>query len=206
MTSCIVPTSLVMRACKCFYCSNDDTGFVSVYPDDHLFGILYCDTHKADALRDCCAYLHVNQQVLLEDAHRNSQLRDIVVFLMSNSVHIRRTNGISEPGWKLNQNGLIRCLNDSWTIPMVWNNHITKNVPLLSFLEADIRALNTNVPASFYDSLSHIIECLSKGLYLQEYSEQQYILVQAKGSFKAVPETTGVTSVLTSQGIVRVLY
>ena len=98
MTSCIVPTSLVMRACKCFYCSNDDTGFVSVYPDDHLFGILYCDTHKADALRDCCAYLHVNQQVLLEDAHRNSQLRDIVVFLMSNSVHIRRTNGISEPG------------------------------------------------------------------------------------------------------------
>lgn len=178
---------------------------MSIYPDDHLFGILYCNTHKANALRDSYAYLHVNQQVLLEDAHRNSQLRDMVVFLMTNTVHVRRTNGKSEPGWTLNKNGMIRCLNNTWTIPMVWNNHITKNVPLLSFLEDDIRALNTNVPASFYDSLPHILECLHKGLYLQEYTEQQYILVQEQGSFKTIPETTGVTSVLTSQGIVRVL-
>ena len=202
MSLSIEPTSLVMRYNRCFYCNNDSTGD---YGEMYLFGIRYCDNHIHSARRDYSAFLHKMDKVALFDAYRNAQLRPLLLCLEDTDVHVRRTSGIIENNWRFRQANTIDFIriskiNDTWCMPMIHNNKITKNIPLTHFLEADILAANAAVlPDNFAQMVHDALAVLEAGIYRSFYEE-------ATSLHPAIPveETCGVIMYDTAAGPVRV--
>jgi hypothetical protein len=174
MTHTIEPTSLVMRYNRCFYCQADSTGD---YGESHIFGIRHCAAHAAAARRDYGTFLHKIDKVALHDAYNNPQLRPLLIFLEMTDMNIRRTNGMIENNWRLrrpNYADFVRIckIGKDWCVPMIHNSHITKNVPLVHFLEATILAANANIlPDNFAQMVRDALMVLEAGIYHSFYME-----------------------------------
>lgn len=203
MSLSVEPTSLVMRYNRCFYCNNDSTGD---YGEMYLFGIRYCDNHIYSARRDYSAFLHKIDKVAIYDAFNNAQLRPCLTCLEMTDMNIRRTNGMIENQWHLrrhNYDEFVRIckIADEWCVPMIHNNHITKNVPLTHFLETDILAANANVlPMNFVQMVNDALAALKAGIYRTFYEETASLNLAPQ-----LEETGGVVVYDTAAGPVRVL-
>jgi len=174
MSFSVEPTSLIMRDNRCAYCNNES---VSDYGEIYLFGISHCHEHVLAARRDYNAYLHKNNHVTLYDAFTNIHLRPLLTFLENNDVHVSRTNGIIENNWRLRKANFadfirISKINNMWCVPMIHNNHITKNVPIISFLNPEILISNAAVfPLNFVQMIQDALTILDAGIYINFYQE-----------------------------------
>ena len=195
MTNCLVPHSLCMRPTICEYCEQPDTRYVSIA---HLFGIISCEAHYGWALRDCRAYMHLNQIVLLRDAKNIDGLSSVVQELISknNLFHVKRTSGAIETGWTLVEEAFeypsIQKLDGTWSV-YTSNTKVRKYVPLEEFVgHGDLSA----------ESVKQATDILDRGVYLAEYEKQCLLAVEANN----VTEHPNVgTAIMPNGSLVRVL-
>jgi hypothetical protein len=176
--SFLYPTSLVMRATRCFYCDTE-------YENDeatlgHTFGIRYCAEHKAAAKRDSKAYLHVERRVKIKDGLGHDVLGPFLRLLASDQ-SIRRSSGLLEGGWVLSteeeapERSTIFFIDEKWHIPMVHEGHgLVKAVRLSDFETPAIR-----------DQLPVVQAVLDDGIYKHDFLLQQDLP-------SSVPEQEGI--------------
>jgi hypothetical protein len=94
--NCLIPRTLVMTPCICFYCGAAETGMNLV---GYLYGLKTCDKHAALGERDCKAWLHQNKSVRLWD---QDAIPELAAFLdhYKGGFPVRRSNGEVQEGWK----------------------------------------------------------------------------------------------------------
>lgn len=191
-----------MRPDVCFYCHNQATQ--DVHTHIYLYGIRSCDNHTAAANRDCKAYLHEVGKLTIHDAFNNPALKALLNILTT-EVHILRTNGTLDNCWTLNNKDLIEPpplsrISGDWCVPLIRQGHITKNVAIKSFLQAEVKAANVaSFPEDLEDIVTNALNTLNNGLYIAEYNEHKQL-----GTPGTVQETPGVKKVWAGDQEVRV--
>lgn len=196
----ILPTSLIMRTNQCFYCSAESVNDEKTV--GHDFGIRYCGSHAVDAKRDSNAYLHVANQVRIQDALEHPILGPWLSPLKT-PVHIQRTSGVVEGGWLLQHEPwsvytTLRCTKENeWSVPMIHSvMKIMKYVPLSCFEEDDIKVMNN--PA-ISEQISSVQKLLVEGLYKADHDS--YCLEQ---STQVVKEMAGIVPIVANGRLGRV--
>ena len=74
----LIPQSLVLRRCECFYCGAEDEGAVLI---EYLYGMKVCKIHRPNAERDCRAYLYREKLVRVEDALKIPAVKSFIDIL-----------------------------------------------------------------------------------------------------------------------------
>lgn len=173
MKNCLVPRSTVMTPMICFYCGQDESkmGGGMLY---HLFGIKHCDIHITNAIRDCKAYQH-RENLLVMNRIRDPEILKFIDLLdgLPNGFSVERSNGEIQTGWKINKGyfyepAFITKINGSWTIPCT-NGETYKNVKLIDFIRfVQIENISKIV--------EDIIDILNEGIYKKEQEEYEKVL------------------------------
>ena len=165
MATTLLPSSLVMRACACFYCEKEYENDERTVGDH--FGIRYCADHKAAAKRDSNAYLHETGRVKMSFALEHPVLGPFLNALTSDT-HIRRTSGAVEGRWTLQQerwsdDKALALQNGEWYVPMIHRaTETTKGVSIRSLLDERIASLND---ASLAAQIPEVLTVLETGVY-----------------------------------------
>uniref|UniRef100_A0A6C0APW5 Uncharacterized protein n=1 Tax=viral metagenome TaxID=1070528 RepID=A0A6C0APW5_9ZZZZ len=157
------PCSLVMRKAVCFYCGKEQEADERTI--GHHFGIRYCSDHKADAKRDSNAYLHRTKRVRASDALKHDVIGPF--FQALSHVHIRRSSGVVEGGWRFQKGFVIDTMihwsKGDWIIPMTHDASETiKSVPLSMFAEEAVRNKNDTRIGDLVDTVRSVLE---EGVY-----------------------------------------
>lgn len=200
LLNCLQPCSLVMRKSACFYCGAEYKGD---YRIQWTVGIRYCAEHKSWATRDCRAYMHENKVVKVKDALEDPRLFALLEYFLNN-VHILRTSGAIDSGWKLNQGTVcdptyIACVQDKWSIPMtVPTGDIHKNVYMPAFLHPTVIGANPGFPPDIADRITSAITILTEGFYKADYV--QHLQLLSPGSATTVEELPEVGLFQTADG------
>jgi len=187
----LLPSSLVMRTCACFYCGKDYENDERTLGDN--WGIRYCVDHKAAAKRDSNAYLHGAGRVKTSCALAHPILGPFLNALTSDT-HIRRTNGSVEGRWTLqherwSDDKALVLQNGEWYVPMIHRaTETTKGVAIRSLLDDRIASLND---ASLAAQIPEVLTVLDAGVYAEDYAA-----FLAAGTPGVVGETKGVVPVI----------
>lgn len=101
LRTCLFPRNLCMTTNNCFYCHSYENCYETTI--EYLFGIHHCDIHKANAVRDCRAYMHSMQIVKMNDAMKNDSFNSFVNCLESlkGGFPVKRTSGQIQNGWRI---------------------------------------------------------------------------------------------------------
>lgn len=173
------PCSLVMRAARCFYCSNSHVGDELTLGD--AFGIRHCEDHRATAKRDSRAYLHERRIVIVRDAASHAVLGPFLELFHSDT-WIRRSGGNLENGWKApfatadllaepckRTLPLFVFLEGEWRIKLRLGEELAKAVGLSAFEEPEVAALNNH---AIQEQVGRIRALLEEGIYKADYEAQ----------------------------------
>ena len=172
MKNCLVPRSTVMTPMICFYCGQEQSkiGKGTLY---HLFGIKHCDNHVTNAIRDCNAYQH-RENLLVMDKIKNPEILKFIDSLdgLPEGFSVERSNGEIQTGWKINKGyfyepAFITKINGYWTIPCT-NGETYKNVKLINFI--------CFVPIENISKIvEDIIDILNEGIYKKDQEEYEKV-------------------------------
>ena len=173
MKNCLVPGSTVMTPMICFYCGQDESkmGSGMLY---HLFGIKHCDIHITNAIRDCKAYQH-RENLLVMNRIKDPEILKFIDLLdgLPDGFSVERSNGEIQTGWKINKGyfyepAFITKIDGHWTIPCT-NDKTYKNVKLINFI--------CFVPIENISKIvEDIIDILNEGIYKKEQEEYEKVL------------------------------
>jgi len=173
MKNCLVPRSTVMTPMVCFYCGQEQSkiGKGTLY---HLFGIKHCDNHVINAIRDCNAYQH-RENLLVMDKIKNPEILKFIDLLdrLPEGFSVERSNGEIQTGWKINKGyfyepAFITKINGYWTIPCT-NGETYKNVKLINFIR--------NIPIeNILKIVEDIIDILDEGVYKKDQEDYEKVL------------------------------
>ena len=194
----LVPTSLIMRRCECFYCGAEDTGAVLV---EYLFGMKVCDIHRQTAERDCRAYLHVQKLVRVKDAFKLPALKCFLDILAGHPrLAVQRTSGDIEEDWCFREGShydpafLSKSAEGRWGVPMRCpRTNLNKTVPIINFLRDDITAKMV-LPADWFTMIEKTLDCLEEGIYKAE--AEAYETARNHDDSETIVETAGVSTVV----------
>ena len=150
-----------MTPLQCFYCRG--FGNCHQYSGD-LEGIVTCERHVTHGLRDCEAFLHYDQKVLLHDAIVYPGLKPFFDALPATFPTIRSSGAVDE-GWAISDqalscNGRI-CRNPAgdWCIPIEKKAEgIARGASLRTFLTAGVPGITEELVAA-------AIAALNAGIY-----------------------------------------
>ena len=172
MKNCLVPRSTVMTPIICFYCGQEQSKIAQgiLY---HLFGIKHCDNHVINAIRDCNAYQH-RENLLVMDKIKNPEILKFIDLLdgLPEGFSVERSNGEIQSGWKINKGyfhepAFIIKINGYWTIPCT-NGEKYKNVKLINFIR--------NIPIeNILKIVEDIIDILNEGVYKKDQIEYEKV-------------------------------
>jgi hypothetical protein len=172
MKNCLVPRSTVMTPMICFYCGQEQAkiGKGILY---HLFGIKHCDNHVINAIRDCNAYQH-RENLLVMDKMKNPEILKFIDLLdrLPEGFSVERSNGEIQTGWKINKGyfyepAFITKINGYWTIPCT-NGETYKNVKLINFIR--------NIPIeNILKIVEDIIDILDEGVYKKDQEDYEKV-------------------------------
>jgi hypothetical protein len=172
MKNCLVPRSTVMTPMICFYCGQEQAkiGKGTLY---HLFGIKHCENHAINAIRDCNAYQHRENLLVMEKIEDPEILKFIDLLNgISGGFSIERSSGEIQPGWKINKGyfhepAFIIKIDGYWTIPCT-NGEKYKNVKLINFIR--------NIPIeNILKIVEDIIDILDEGVYKKDQEEYEKV-------------------------------
>jgi hypothetical protein len=192
VTNVLEPFRLVLRFAECYYCKSSE------YDDTLIgtnFGIRHCPNHKAWAIRDCNAYLHSLERIPVYASKNNPVLQAFVDILTNNSIHVLRTSGVYEPGWRLytgvyhGRVAYIQRLNHTtWCIPMIHTASLSyKHVPIESLLCEENADLITR------DQVTAILAILNYGVYKDDFDEHEKAKLSSNDSIE-VNETPNIVA------------
>jgi len=166
------PIGLGMMPLQCFYCRR--------FGDHHicsgdLEGIIACEDHTSEALRDCQAFLHQTNMVLLRDAIEHPGLKPFFDALPATFATVRSSGAVDE-GWgipehALSCNGRIsKNPAGDWCIPIEKKaESIGRGTSLRTFLTAGVAGITEELVAA-------AIAALDAGIY-REAAEIQASIV-----------------------------
>jgi len=172
MKNCLTPKCTVMTPMICFYCGQEqskmDKGMLY-----HLFGIKHCDIHETNAIRDCKAYQH-RENLLVMNRIKDPEILKFIDLLdgLLDGFSVERSNGEIQTGWKINKGyfyeaAFITKINGYWTIPCT-NGETYKNVKLIDFMR--------NVPIENISKIvEDIIDILDEGVYKKDQEEYEKV-------------------------------
>jgi len=192
----LIPESLIMRRCECFYCGVEDTDVVLV---DWRFGIKVCEVHRANAERDCKAYLHRQNFVRIEDAFKIPLLKRFLDILAAHPLlRVERTNGIIEDDWSLRIGSSMEpaffSKAERWGVPMYCKRiNMNKTVPIINFLRPEIKE-KMNLPDNWHAIIEDAIDTLVNGIYTAEAEAYDY--ARNHDDSEKIVETEGVATVI----------
>jgi len=200
----LIPTSLVMRQCVCFYCGAEDSGAVLV---DWRFGMKVCEIHRPNAERDCRAYLHGQNFVRIEDAKAFPPLKKFLDILVAHPLlRVERTNGSIENDWSLRMGNYIEpaffSKSDRWGVPMYCKRiNMNKTVPIINFLRPEL-IIGMLLPADWSAIVEDVIDCLENGVYKADAEAYDY--ARNHDESEKIVETEGVATVIYEGRLERV--
>jgi hypothetical protein len=202
----LVPQSLVLRRCECFYCGAEDTGVVLI---EHLFGMKVCETHRDTAKRDCRAFLHRENLVRIKDAMAVEPLKRFLdILAVQPFITVQRTNGEIEEDWSLRIGThfdpafLSRNLEMKWGVPTFCRRtNQQKTVPIINFLRPEING-KMNLPANWHAIVEDAIDTLVDGVYKADAEAYDY--ARNHDESEKIVETEGVATVIYEGRIERV--
>ena len=202
----LVPQSLVLRRCECFYCGADDIGAVQIV---YLFGMKVCGTHRANAVRDCRAYLYREKLVRVEDAFKIPALKLFLDILMAHPcITVQRTSGDIENDWCFREGTfyepafISQSLEGQWCVPTYCPRiKQNKNVPIINFLRTEINN-KMNLPDNWQIVIEDAIDTLVNGVYRAEAEAYDY--ARNHDESEKIVETDGVATVIYEGHIERV--
>lgn len=150
-----------MTPLQCFYCRG--FGNCHNYAGD-MEGIITCESHVTQGLRDCEAFLHYDQKVLLHDAIGYPGLKPFFDALPETFATIRSSGAVDE-GWAISElalscNGRI-CRNQAgeWCIPIEKKTEgIGRGASIRTFLAAGVPGITEELVAA-------AISALDAGIY-----------------------------------------
>ena len=192
----LVPTSLIMRRCECFYCGAEDTSVVLV---DWRFGMKVCRVHRLNAERDCKAYLHRQNFVRIEDAFKIPLLKRFLDVLAAHPLlRVERSNGTIEDDWSLRIGSPMESAffskAERWGVPMYCKRiNMNKTVPIINFLRPELTT-GMVLPADWHDIIEEVIDCLVNGVYKAEAEAYDY--ARNHDDSETIVETAGVATVI----------
>jgi len=200
----LIPTSLVLRRCECFYCGAEDEGAVLV---EYLFGMKVCKIHRPNAERDCRAYLHRQNFVRMEDAKAYPQLKKFIDILVSHpQLSVERTCGEIEKDWSLRMGNYMEpaffSKSERWGVPMYCKRiKMNKTVPIINFLRPELTT-GMVLPADWSAIVEDVIDCLANGVYKADAEAYDY--ARNYDESETITETAGVTAVVYEGHVERV--
>ena len=202
----LVPTSLIMRRCECFYCGAEDTGVVVI---EHLYGMKVCDNHSQNAKRDCRAYLHRENLVRIKDAFKVPALKCFLDILAAHPhLAVQRTSGEIEEDWCFREGRhydpafLSKSAEGRWGVPMRCpRTNLNKTVPIINFLRDDITT-KMMLPADWFTIIENTLDCLEEGIYKAD--AEAYEAARNHDDSETIVETAGVTAVIYEGRVERV--
>jgi hypothetical protein len=170
-----IPIHLSMTPLQCFYCRR--FGNCHQYSGD-LEGIITCERHVTQGLRDCEAFLHYDSKVLLHDAIVCPGLKPFFDALPETFSTIRSSGAVDE-GWAISDlalscNGRI-CRNPAgdWCIPIEKKAEgIARGASLRTFLTAGVPGITEELVAA-------AIAALDAGVYRASAEAQACIASEA---------------------------
>ena len=191
------PTSLIMRACACFYCGAEDKCVVLI---EYSFGMKVCRAHKPLAERDCRAYLHRHGLVHLKESTRNTELGRFLDILKAHpSLLVERTNGTIEDDWSLREGNhfepaFFSRTEDRWGVPLYCKRiNMNKTVPIINFLRPDINNRMT-LPADWQSIIEGVLDILNEGVYKADAEAYDYS--RNHDESETITETPGVATII----------
>ena len=202
----LVPQSLVLRRCECFYCGAKDTGSVLI---EYLFGMKVCETHRLNAERDCKAFLHRENLVRITDAFKVPALKRFLDILAAHPfITVQRTSGDIEDDWCFREGTfyepafISQSLEGQWCIPTYCPRiKQNKNVPIIDFLRSEING-KMNLPVNWLAIIEDAIDTLVNGVYKAEAEAYDY--ARNYDESEKIVETEGVATVIYEGRVERV--
>jgi len=193
----LLPESLIMRRCECFYCGVENEGAVLI---EYTFGIKVCKIHRQRGERDCKAYLHREGWVRIEDAMEIPVLKRFLDVLEAHpQLAVERTNGLLENDWSFRKGNHFEPAffsrnQDRWGVPMYCKRiDQNKTVPVINFLRLDING-QMNLPEDWHALIEGVIDTLKEGLYKSE--AEAYDNARNHDDSETITETAGVTGII----------
>ena len=192
----LVPESLIMRRCECFYCGAEDTGVVLV---DWRFGMKVCEIHRPNAERDCRAYLHRQNFVRIEDAMEIPALKTFLDILAAHPLlRVERTNSTIDEDWSLRIGSPMEpaffSKADRWGVPMYCKRiNMNKTVPIINFLRPEI-STGMMLPADWPAIVDGVLDILADGVYKAEAEAYDY--ARNHDDSETIAETAGVATII----------
>ena len=173
---CLTPRRLVMTLNGCFYCNVCNDTNLKMILVDHLFGLKACPDHCENAKRDVNAYMHREKMVLVKDAIKNNDIKNLFDYLGDN-IKIIRSNGEKDEGWLICKSSFdfipsISKYNNEWSIILEKKNEdgvITKRVVLNSLKNPELGYIHDN---TFSVLLDKAFSVLDHGIYIEDYLRQ----------------------------------
>ncbi len=170
MSSYREPEMLTMRAQVCFYCPAPSTGEVGVTMH---FGILCCNNHEADAIRDIRAHLHRTNKVRLG---QGPEFLPEFFAALPETFSVRRSSGAVEAGWRLSPSNYINPqfitkVGGEWYLPACTDG-MSRLVPIRSFMEPEL-----HLPGLTQAMMDRTIAILDAGVYVESVNQQQEMAV-----------------------------
>jgi len=202
----LIPQSLVLRRCECFYCGADDTGAVQIV---YLFGMKVCETHRTNAVRDCRAYLYREKLVRIEDAFKIPALKLFLDILMAHQfITVQRTSGDIEDDWCFREGTfyepafISQSLGGQWCVPTYCPRiKQNKNVPIINFLRTEINN-KMNLPVNWHAVIEDAIDTLVNGVYKTDAEAYDY--ARNYDESEKIVETDGVSTVIYEGQVERI--
>jgi len=202
----LVPESLIMRRCECFYCGVENEGAVLI---EYSFGIKVCKAHRERGERDCRAYLHRQNFVRIEDAMKIPVLKSFLDVLEAHpKLAVERTNGLLENDWCFRKGNHFEpaffSLSSAgrWGVPMYCKRiNQNKTVPIINFLRPDI-IVGMVLPADWSTIIEGAIDTLKEGVYRAEAEAYDY--ARNHDDSETITETAGVAEILYEGRVERI--
>ena len=197
-TSALVPGSLRMRVCACFYCGASEN--YNDFSIEYLWGIRACPEHKAWAERDCRAECHRTDTVPLPWVRTIPRLAPLLEQLKDRNLNVRRSSGELQSGWRLAPTSYldtyhIQKCQDVWTVPLLnAQEELTKRVSI-----QDILKENPELDATI---LNDALAALEEGIFAAEFNA--HTIAKGYGNTTELPEDPRIGLALFQGRLVRV--
>ena len=192
----LVPGSLIMRRCECFYCGDKEEGAVLI---DWLFGIKVCGVHRPNAERDCRAYLYRENFVRINDAMNYPIIKRFLNVLADHPLLlVERTNGTIDDDWCLRLGSPMEAAffskAERWGVPLYNKRlNLNKTVPIINFLRPDLTT-GMVLPADWSAVIEGVLDILNEGVYKADAEAYDY--ARNHDESEAIAETAGVATVI----------
>jgi len=180
---------------KCFYCRKYGDRHVQIF---HLFGIISCELHKPDAVRDCNRYLHYRKRARLTDVLAHPDTKPFFDALPATFPTIR-SSGARDDGWMIPTGSwasdilIGQTAAGDWYMPIdkveANGDRFQRSAPFKSFLDA-------GVPGVTAERVAALVAVLDAGIYLADVNAAAPPASAAGAGVAPAGDADGVLSVL----------